>query len=96
MVSVEFASHWHVTVTAHVRVLKSMLVTGFVFGSAINLTSPSCSKEVIPSVCTPNRCKQVHVLAEFNVSFIYRDSFDVSHESEQMKLRRFLYFIKGE
>ncbi|KAL3822922.1 hypothetical protein ACHAXA_010705 [Cyclostephanos tholiformis] len=65
----------------------------FSFG-AIHSTSPF-GKVAHSSMCTKNKCKQVHVLAEFNVSFIYQDSFDVSQENEQMKLRRFLYFVKG-
>ena len=78
--------------------------TGSMFGSANNSTSlsfgahpPVCtqSKCIQPSMCTQNKCKQVHVLAEFDVSFIYQDSFDISQESEQAKIQRFLYFVKG-
>ena len=82
--------------------LNRCFVAGFTFGTANYSTSPSGNK-VIPinvhakqvhslSMCTQNKCKQVHVLAEFDVSFIYEDSFDISQENEQMKLQRFLYF----
>jgi hypothetical protein len=57
-------------------------------------SSPSSSFGTT-SICTYDKCKQVHVLAECNVTGMHRDSFDVSQESEQAKLQRFLYFLKG-
>lgn len=62
----------------------------FTFG----ITAPAVfDKLAVVSTCTYNKCKQVHVLAEWSVSGMHRESFDLSQESEREKLQRFLYFL---
>jgi hypothetical protein len=50
------------------------------------MTAPAVfdiDKFAVVSTCTYNKCKQVHVLAEWSVSGMHRESFDLSQESER-------------